>query len=226
MVSEGCIYLKSDDTQIWLDYGTDWQRRDFYIYEKNELTFFDSYFGVSIENRTIGVFNNNGWAINKGWVYKEGAMAWPYEKNDEYSIKINGKVFCINKDDTKQLELFNELLEDIFRDNTEEINHLNKIIEEGIDFSKYTKPESKTEIEKIVDLENNRKLYVLKLFVKQNDDWILLDETQVEDTKLNAEFIEKIEEELAEKKLMEHEDVSYINTFPKDLLNMLDQLHP
>lgn len=98
MVSKDCIYLKSDDSQIWLDYGTRGQLRDFYLYENNELilqshfTFFKGHLCVS----------------------GKGLISWPYEKNDEYSIKINGKVFGINKDDTKQLELFDELLEHIF----------------------------------------------------------------------------------------------------------------
>ena len=98
MASEDCIYLKSDNSQIWLDYGTRGQLRDFYIYENNELIL------------------KSHFTFYKGHLCVSGKdlISWPYEKNDEYSIKINDKVFCIDKDDTKQLELFNELLEHIF----------------------------------------------------------------------------------------------------------------
>ena len=49
-------------------------------------------------------------------------------------------------------------------------------------------PEYKTEIENIVDLENDRKQYVMKSFVKQNGDWILLNEMPVEHTKIDIDF--------------------------------------
>jgi len=69
-------------------------------------------------------------------------------------------------------------------------NNTEYIEELDLDDTKYIKyiHEYKTEIENIVDLENDRKQYVMKSFVKQNGDWILLNEMPVEHTKIDIDF--------------------------------------
>jgi hypothetical protein len=72
-------------------------------------------------------------------------------------------------------------------------NNTEYIEELDLDETKYMKyiPEYKTEIENVVDLGNGRKRYVIKLFVKQNGDWILQTDMPVEDTKIDIDFIEE-----------------------------------
>lgn len=106
-------------------------------------------------------------------------------------------IFEAEKEQNKYVDI--KLLENAIITNTgdliihqvvENVSTNNNIEELDLDDTKHMKyiPEYKTEIENIVDLENDRKQYVMKSFVKQNGDWILLNEMPVEHTKIDIDF--------------------------------------
>ncbi len=103
MVSDDCIYLTCENYQIWLDYGVQGELRNFYLY-KNGLLKFTSNFCFMKQCLCVSNTINN-------------PIMWKCEKNNnnsEYSIIIDNYVYCIDKNNLKQVELFKELVEHIF----------------------------------------------------------------------------------------------------------------
>ena len=103
MVSENCIYFMNETKQIYLDFGESGGCRDLYLYDNGECVL-SAYF----------YFYNGLLLITNKYNLFEKPFCWEYQKNDEYSIKINGDVYYIDKTNEKQTELLNKLLQNIF----------------------------------------------------------------------------------------------------------------
>lgn len=119
MVSEDCIYLRhNDDDQIWIDYGSNGELRDFYYYYKNMLIFKSQF---SFYNGSIFLRTQN-----------DKKFTWKYKKNnddDKNSIIINNNIYYVNKNNKNQVNLFNEFLEYIFLD--DEYNFNDDVYDDG-----------------------------------------------------------------------------------------------
>jgi hypothetical protein len=103
MVSKNCIYLThyESNTQIWLDYGEHGGWRDYYFYDNGRLTVAAFFY-----------FINNLIMLHKKYSF-ENPITFICEKNDEFSIKFNGDIFHIDKNNIEQKKLFDDLLENI-----------------------------------------------------------------------------------------------------------------
>jgi hypothetical protein len=114
IVSENCVYLRHRDhhsnNEIWIDYGEFYECRDLFFYENNKYTI-AAYFAICHNNsRSNGLIQ----VINKYNLY-EKPYCWDYEKIDEFSIKINNKIYTIDKENKDQIELFDNLIKKWFQ---------------------------------------------------------------------------------------------------------------
>jgi hypothetical protein len=98
-VSENCIYLTHEDSQIWIDYGGDGGYRDLYFYKNNKLIFVAFF-----------TFSNGLLLLRNKYNLFENQFCWDYEKMNEFSIKINNSIYYIDKNNESQNKLFNEFL--------------------------------------------------------------------------------------------------------------------
>ena len=102
MVSKNCIYFKNEQQQIWFDYGKKDADRDCYIYENSKLIS-AAFFAFHYE--TLHLYEKYRFSKH---------IHWKCQKNDDFSLKINNVIYYIDKNDTNQIKLFNELLIKIF----------------------------------------------------------------------------------------------------------------
>ena len=110
IVSKNCVYLRDYDSnnEIWIDYGEFGECRDLFFYENNKYTI-AAYFAICHISGSSGFIQ----LTNKYNLY-EKPYCWNYEKIDDFSIKINNKIYTINKDDSSQMELFDNMIKKWF----------------------------------------------------------------------------------------------------------------
>jgi hypothetical protein len=102
-MSENCIYLINNNSQIWIDYGIDGDCNDFYFYKNNKIIYSSYYFTFY-----------KGFLLISDDITIENPISWKYDKNDRYSIIINNDIYYIDKNNATQVYLFDELNGHIF----------------------------------------------------------------------------------------------------------------
>ena len=108
-VSENCIYLNdyATNTRILIDYGTQGELRNVFIYDGEQLNLV-GVFKFDRQNLIIAVTSNDGSRLMT-------TLACKKIVDDKHSIIIGCYKYSIDCDNEKQVELFDELVNNIFK---------------------------------------------------------------------------------------------------------------
>ena len=104
------ICLKNENYQIWIDLYDLREVDNFYFFYGDDLIIKGFY---SFDNSNTDKILNTHWLIISQM--DEKPIKWKCEKvKEEYFIKINGDIYTIDLNNSKQIELFDKLIKIVF----------------------------------------------------------------------------------------------------------------